>query len=289
MSATIIDGRAIAQALRNRIAAEAASLKAAHGIVPGIAVILVGDDPASAVYVAAKSKAVHEAGFKAFDTPYPADLSERALIERVRELNADSSVHGILVQMPLPAHIDPAHIISAIDPIKDVDGLHPINAGLLANGAFGASHGLVPCTPLGSLLLLREALVIGRSNLVGKPMAQLLLQENCTVTMAHSKTHDLKEHCRRADILVAAIGKAEAIRGDWIKPGSAVIDVGMNRKTMPDGKSKLVGDVHYAEAAEVADAITPVPGGVGPMTIACLMRNTLAAACLQSGLQQPDI
>jgi methylenetetrahydrofolate dehydrogenase (NADP+)/methenyltetrahydrofolate cyclohydrolase len=299
MTATIIDGRAIAQNLRNRIATETATLKARHGIVPGIAVILVGDDPASAVYVAAKSKAVHEAGFKAFDTPYPADLSERALIERVTELNADSSVHGILVQMPLPAHIDPARIISAIDPIKDVDGLHPINAGLLMSGAFGAAHGLVPCTPLGSLLLLREtlgtnlagkdALVIGRSTLVGKPMAQLLLQENCTVTMAHSKTRDLKEHCRRADILVAAIGRAEMIGGNWIKPGAAVIDVGMNRKTMSDGKSKLVGDVNFAEASAVAGAITPVPGGVGPMTIACLMRNTLTAAYLQAGLKQPDV
>ena len=299
MSAKIIDGRTLAAGLRARVAAEVTALKTRHGITPGIAVVLVGDDPASAVYVASKGKAVYEAGFTAFDRRYPATLTEQALIETLRELNAHSSVHGILVQMPLPAHIDPAAVIAAIDPAKDVDGLHPMNAGLLMMGETGASHGLVPCTPYGALLLIKEtlgdalagkeALVVGRSNLVGKPMAQLLLQANCTVTMAHSKTEDLQGLCRRADILIAALGQAEMIRGDWIKPGATVIDVGTNRRAAPGGKWKLVGDVNFAEASTVAGAITPVPGGVGPMTIACLMRNTVIATCLQAGLKQPEL
>jgi methylenetetrahydrofolate dehydrogenase (NADP+)/methenyltetrahydrofolate cyclohydrolase len=285
--------------LRARAAKAVEELKAKHGITPGIAVVLVGDDPASAVYVASKTKAVYEAGFAAFDRRYPATLSQSSLIDTLKELNAHSSVHGILVQMPLPEHIEPSRIIDAIDPVKDVDGLHPTNAGRLMMAEPGTAHGLVPCTPLGALMLLKdtlgetlagkEALVVGRSNLVGKPMAQLLLQENCTVTMAHSKSTDLEALCRRADILVAAVGRAEMIRGSWIKPGATVIDVGMNRKALEGGKTKLVGDVNFAEAAEVAGAITPVPGGVGPMTIACLIRNTVLAAYLQAGLPLPAL
>jgi methylenetetrahydrofolate dehydrogenase (NADP+)/methenyltetrahydrofolate cyclohydrolase len=299
MSAKLIDGKSFAAGLRARAAKAVEELKAKHGITPGIAVVLVGDDPASAVYVASKTKAVYEAGFAAFDRRYPATLSQSSLIDTLKELNAHSSVHGILVQMPLPEHIEPSRIIDAIDPVKDVDGLHPTNAGRLMMAEPGTAHGLVPCTPLGALMLLKdtlgetlagkEALVVGRSNLVGKPMAQLLLQENCTVTMAHSKSTDLEALCRRADILVAAVGRAEMIRGSWIKPGATVIDVGMNRKALEGGKTKLVGDVNFAEAAEVAGAITPVPGGVGPMTIACLIRNTVLAAYLQAGLPLPAL
>jgi len=299
MSARLLDGRAFSAELRARVAEEAARLKTRHGITPGVAVILVGDDPASAVYVAAKSKAVHEAGFRAFDHRYDAHLSLHALMEQIQSLNADSSVHGILVQMPLPAAIDPRRAIDAVDPLKDVDGLTNANFGRLMTGEYDAKRGLIACTPLGALMLIRhalagdlpgkEALVIGRSNLVGKPLAQLLLAENCTVTIAHSKTRDLPALARRADILVAAVGRPEIVRGDWIKPGAVVIDVGMNRKTLEQGKSKLVGDVAYEEAVGVAGAITPVPGGVGPMTIACLMRNTLIAAALQAGLPQPNI
>jgi methylenetetrahydrofolate dehydrogenase (NADP+) / methenyltetrahydrofolate cyclohydrolase len=299
MTARIIDGKASAARLRERVAAEAASLKAAHGIIPGVAVILVGDDPASAVYVAAKSKAVHEAGFRAFDHRFPRELSEHALIAQIESLNAESSVHGILVQMPLPAGMDAKRVVDAIDPLKDVDGLTPANFGRLMTGEFGMKCGLIACTPMGALMLIKEtvganiagkeALVIGRSNLVGKPMAQLLLTEDCTVTITHSKSYDLPLLARRADILVAAVGRAEMVKRDWIMPGAVVIDVGMNRKHLPDGKSKLVGDVAFEEAAEVAGAITPVPGGVGPMTIACLMRNTLIAAALQSGLAQPSL
>ncbi len=298
MSATIIDGKALAAALRARVAKAAARLKAQHGIVPGLAVVLVGDDPASTIYVKSKGAAAHEAGFHAFDIRHLASLSEKALLAQIAELNADAAVHGILVQMPLPKQIDSQRAIAAIDPLKDVDGLHPMNAGKLMSGAYGASHGLVACTPLGCLMLIKhvtgdiagaDAVVIGRSNLVGKPMAQLLLQENCTVTMAHSRTKDLAALCARADILVAAVGRAEMVRGNWIKLGAIVIDVGMNRLLLPDGKNKLVGDVAFAEASKKARAITPVPGGVGPMTIACLMRNTLVAAAMQAGLPPPEI
>ena len=299
MSARIIDGKASAAALRARVAAEAAGLKEAHRIAPTVAVVLVGDDPASALYVGAKEKAFKEAGFSARDLRFPAALSESALILEVERLNRDSSVHGILVQMPLPPHIEARRIIGAIQSGKDVDGLTPANAGRLMTGEFGLKRGLVACTPLGAMMLLKEtlgahltgldALVIGRSNLVGKPMAQLLLQENCTVTMAHSQTRDLSVRAARADILVSAVGRAELVRGDWIKRGATIIDAGMNRKVGSDGKSKLVGDVAFDEAVEVAGAITPVPGGVGPMTIACLMRNTLIAAALQAGLPFPEV
>jgi methylenetetrahydrofolate dehydrogenase (NADP+) / methenyltetrahydrofolate cyclohydrolase len=299
MSARIIDGKAFAARLAARVAAEAARLKSAHGITPGIAVVLVGDDPASAVYVAAKSRAVHEAGLSAFDHRYPASLSESGLIARVESLNADSSVHGILVQMPLPAGIDANRVIDAIDPLKDVDGLTAANAGRLSRGESGPRSGLVACTPLGALMLIEDAcggkiagkhaLVLGRSNLVGKPMAQLLLAANATVTVAHSHTRDAADLARRADILIAAVGKPEMVRGDWIKPGAVVIDVGTNRKVLADGSRRLVGDVAYDEALPIAGAITPVPGGVGPMTIACLMRNTLVAASLQAGLKQPEL
>jgi len=285
--------------LRARIAAEAVRLKEAHRIVPTVAVVLVGDDPASALYVATKEKAVKETGFAARDLRFPASSSESALILEVEKLNADPSVHGILVQMPLPPHIEPRRVIGAIHSGKDVDGLTPANAGRLLTGEFGLNRGLVACTPLGAMMLLKEtlgaqlsgldAVVIGRSTLVGKPMAQLLLQENCTVTMAHSQTRDLAARAARADILVSAVGRAELVKGDWIKRGAAVIDVGMNRKAGADGKSKLVGDVAFDEALEVAGAITPVPGGVGPMTIACLMRNTLIAASLQAGLPSRDV
>ena len=299
MSARVIDGKTIAAGLRAKVAAEAAKLAAEQDLVPGLAVVLVGTDPASAIYVTSKNNAAQEVGFKVFDMRHSEALSETALLAQVAALNANPTVHGILVQMPLPAGIDAAKVIAAIDPLKDVDGLTPANIGRLAIGEFNARRGLVACTPLGALMLIkdvldeslsgREAVVIGRSNQVGKPMAQLLLQENCTVTIAHSKTRDLPALCRRADVLVASTGIAEMVRGDWIKPGAVVIDVGVNRKTLPDGKTKLVGDVAFSEALETAGAITPVPGGVGPMTIACLMRNTLIAACLQAGLPQPEI
>ena len=299
MTARIIDGKAFAASLRARVASEAAALKTAHGITPGLAVVLVGEDPASAVYVKSKGKAAHDAGFHAFDIRLPATVSEAALLNQVAELNADASVHGILVQMPLPKHIDPQRIIAAIDPLKDVDGFHPLNAGRLLSGEYGLTKGLVACTPLGCMMLIKDvmgsdlsgqdAIVIGRSNIVGKPMGQLLLQENCTVTIAHSRTRDLAAATRRADIVVAAVGRAHMVRRDWLKPGATIIDVGMNRLTLSDGKTKLVGDVDYDEALQIAGAITPVPGGVGPMTIACLMRNTLAAAALQAGLPQPAI
>jgi methylenetetrahydrofolate dehydrogenase (NADP+)/methenyltetrahydrofolate cyclohydrolase len=298
MSAKLIDGKASAARLRARIAEEAKRLKAAHGITPVIAVVLVGDDPASAVYVAAKGKAVAEAGFIARDLRFPAFLNEADLIAEVANLNRDPSVHGILVQMPLPPQIEARHVINAIHPDKDVDGLSSANAGRLMLGEFGLSHGLVACTPLGAMMLIREtmgrniaganALVIGRSNLVGKPMGQLLLQENCTVTMAHSKTRDLQARAAEADILIAAAGRADLVRGSWIKKGATVIDIGTNRKEVEKGKFKLVGDVVFEEAVEVAGAITPVPGGAGPMTIACLMRNTLIAACLKHRLAEPD-
>ena len=289
--ARIIDGKACAEGLRGRIRGAVADL-ASRGVVPGLAVVLVGDDPASGVYVRSKKRLTVEAGMRSIDHALPADASEADLLAMVAALNADEAVDGILVQLPLPPQIDAAKVIAAIDPMKDVDGFHPINAGRLATGDPTA---LVPCTPLGSLMLLQsvlpdlagaEALVLGRSNIVGKPMAALLVAESCTVTVAHSRTRDLAEVCRRADVLVAAVGRPEMVRGDWIKPGATVIDVGINR-VMRDGAPRLVGDVAYEEAAAVAGAITPVPGGVGPMTIACLLANTLTAACRRRGLPAP--
>lgn len=291
MSADLIDGKSFAEGLRGRIAAEVAAL-AAQGHVPGLAVVLVGSDPASEVYVRNKAKQTAEVGMRSFEHKLSAQTSQAELLALVARLNADDAVDGILVQLPLPAHIDAQAVIEAIDPAKDVDGFHPVNAGRLATG----TGGLVPCTPLGSLMLLKsvrpdlaglEAVVVGRSNIVGKPMALLLLAESCTVTVAHSRTRDLPAICRRADILVAAVGRPEMIRGDWIKPGALVIDVGINRIEAPErgaGKSRLVGDVAFAEAREVAGSITPVPGGVGPMTIACLLANTLTAARRRRGL-----
>lgn len=281
MTATIIDGRAVAERLRERIAARTAEL-AQQGLVPGLAVVLVGDDPASQVYVGSKTKQAAAAGIKHFDHRLPATTDTAQLLELVRKLNAQSDVHGILVQLPLPSGVDSAAVLAAIDPDKDVDGFHAVNAGRLALG----QHATVPCTPLGCLILIRKvlptlagkrALVVGRSNIVGKPMAQLLLQNDCTVTIAHSRTRDLPQLCREAEILVAAIGRPKAIAGDWIRPGAVVIDVGINRVTV-DGKNKLVGDVDYEGALAHAGAITPVPGGVGPMTIACLLMNTVNAA-----------
>ena len=294
MTATIIDGKTIAAALRARIADDVARVKQAHGLTPGIAVVLVGEDPASNVYVRTKSKAVAEAGMRAFDHKLPADTREGDLLALIARLNADDAVSGILVQLPLPGQIDSQKVIAAIDPGKDVDGFHPVNVGRLASGL----PSLVPCTPFGCVLLAKtvhaslaglEAVVIGRSNIVGKPVAQLLLAENATVTIAHSKTRDLPAICRRADVLVAAIGRPEMVRGDWIKPGATVIDVGINRVPGEGDKPRLVGDVAFAEAASVAGAITPVPGGVGPMTIACLLLNTLRAACAQKGVAAPNI
>ncbi|MEA2984517.1 MAG: methylenetetrahydrofolate dehydrogenase / methenyltetrahydrofolate cyclohydrolase [Alphaproteobacteria bacterium] len=282
MTARIIDGKAIAAELRAKVATGVREL-AARGVVPGLAVVLVGDNLASEVYVRNKSKAVQEAGMRSFDERLPGAISEADLLAAVQRLNRDPQVHGILVQMPLPAGIDPLKIIAAVDPSKDVDGFHPLNVGKLKMGL----PGFVPCTPLGCILLAKsvhpsmtgmEAVVIGRSNIVGKPLAQLLLRENATVTMAHSKTRDIAAVCRRADLLFAAIGRPELIRGDWIKSGATVIDVGINRLAGEGGKPRLVGDVAFAEASKVAGAITPVPGGVGPMTIACLLANTLQAA-----------
>jgi len=275
----IIDGKAFATKLRAEIATEVATLP----YKPGLAVVLVGEDPASKVYVANKAKQTVEVGMRSFEYRLPADTTQEHLLALVRQLNDDPAVHGILVQLPLPKHLDTEAVIAAISPEKDVDGLTVVNAGRLASGA----EGLIPCTPLGCLLLLQDnipdmtglhAVVIGRSNLVGKPVAQLLLQQNCTVTMAHSKTRDLPGLCRTADILVAAVGRPEMVKGDWVKPGAVVIDVGINRVPAGEGKTKLVGDVAYDEAAPIAGKITPVPGGVGPMTIACLLRNTLTAA-----------
>ncbi|HEX3439119.1 MAG TPA: bifunctional methylenetetrahydrofolate dehydrogenase/methenyltetrahydrofolate cyclohydrolase FolD [Pseudolabrys sp.] len=294
MTAQIIDGKTIGAQLRGKIAGDVSRLNAAHGLTPGIAVVLVGADPASEVYVRTKSKAVAEAGMRAIDRKLPATASEAELLALVAALNKDPDVHGILVQLPLPKQIDAQKVIAAIDPDKDVDGFHPINVGRLASGL----PGLVPCTPLGCVILAKsvhpslaglEAVVVGRSNIVGKPVAQLLLAENATVTIAHSKTRDLPGLCRRADLLVAATGRAEMVRGTWIKPGATVIDVGINRVPGEGGKSRIVGDVAYAEALEVAGAVTPVPGGVGPMTIACLLLNTLRAAAAQNGLPAPNI
>jgi len=295
--ARLIDGRATAARVRADVARQVAALVARHGLTPGLAVVLVGDDPASDVYVRNKGKQTREAGMRSFETRLPASTSQADLLAHVARLNADKDVHGILVQLPLPRQIEELAIIDALAPEKDVDGFSLINTGLLA--ARGA--GMIPCTPLGCLLLLREyvgdlagrrALVVGRSNLVGKPLVQLLLRENCTVTIAHSRTRDLAEECRRAEILVAAIGRARMIKGEWIRPGATVIDVGINRISVPSpggARDRLVGDVDFDSAVGVAGAITPVPGGVGPMTIACLLRNTLIAACRQSGVAEPAV
>jgi methylenetetrahydrofolate dehydrogenase (NADP+) / methenyltetrahydrofolate cyclohydrolase len=296
--AVLIDGKAFAAGLRSRVATEVARLKAQHGLTPGLAVVLVGEDPASQVYVGSKARETVAAGMASFEHRLDAAASQQTLLAKVAELNADPAVHGILVQLPLPKQIDTQTVIAAIDPDKDVDGFHVINAGRLMTGGRGAEAPLVPCTPLGCLMLLKDrlgdlsglnAVVVGRSNIVGKPMAQLLLAESCTVTIAHSRTKDLPAVCRGADILVAAVGRPEMVKGDWVKPGATVIDVGINRVDAGGGKTRLVGDVAFAEAAVVAGAITPVPGGVGPMTIAVLLANTVTAACRQAGLAAPDL
>jgi methylenetetrahydrofolate dehydrogenase (NADP+)/methenyltetrahydrofolate cyclohydrolase len=291
MTATVIDGKAFAAKVRAEVAGHVARLKAEHGIVPGLAVVLVGADPASQVYVGAKGKSTVEVGMASFEHKLAADTSEAALLALIGRLNADPAVNGILVQLPLPKHLDSDLVINAIDPGKDVDGFHISNVGLLGTG----QKAMVPCTPLGCLMMLRDhhgslagmnAVVVGRSNIVGKPMAQLLLGDSCTVTIAHSRTKDLAAVCRGADILVAAVGRPEMITGDYVRPGATVIDVGINRIER-DGKAKLVGDVDYDSCAAVAGAITPVPGGVGPMTIACLLANTLTATCRAHGLKEP--
>ncbi|MCP8940540.1 bifunctional methylenetetrahydrofolate dehydrogenase/methenyltetrahydrofolate cyclohydrolase FolD [Alsobacter sp. SYSU M60028] len=297
MTATLIDGKAIAENLRARIGASVAALRAEHGDTPGLAVVLVGDNPASQVYVRSKARQTAEAGMRSIEHKLPAETTQEELLALVARLNADPQVDGILVQLPLPAQIDADRVIEAIDPAKDVDGFHPINAGRLATG----TGGLVPCTPLGCVTLLKsvrpdlaglEAVVVGRSNIVGKPMALLLIAESCTVTVAHSRTRDLAAVCRRADILVAAVGRPEMVKADWIKPGAIVIDVGINRVAAPElgeGKTRLVGDVDTKGAMATAGAITPVPGGVGPMTIACLLANTLTAACARRGWAAPAL
>ena len=294
MTAAVIDGKAFAANLRGEVGKLAAAFEQKAGRKAGLAVVLVGEDPASQVYVRSKHKATLEAGMQSFEHRLPAETSQQDLLDLVAALNADNSVDGILVQLPLPGHIDDKAVLAAIDPAKDVDGFHVVNAGKLAVG----EEALVPCTPLGSLMLLQDvlgdlsglhAVVIGRSNIVGKPMAQLLLQQSCTVTIAHSRTKDLPAIVRLADIVVAAVGRAEMVRGDWIRPGATVIDVGINRVPGAEqGKTKLVGDCAYDECAAVAGAITPVPGGVGPMTIACLLRNTLVAAHRRAGLSDPE-
>jgi methylenetetrahydrofolate dehydrogenase (NADP+)/methenyltetrahydrofolate cyclohydrolase len=285
--ARIIDGKAIADSVRREVAEGVAAFKSRHGGVPGLAVVLVGEDPASKVYVGTKAKQTVEVGMASFEHKLDAGVSEGELLALIGDLNRRRDVNGILVQLPLPKHIDAAKIIEAIDPAKDVDGFHPINAGRIATG----SGGLAPCTPTGCLILAKsvqpkldglDAVVIGRSNIVGKPMAQLLLNENCTVTVAHSRTRDLPAVVRRADLVIAAVGRAEMVRGSWLKPGSIVIDVGIQRVPGAAGKTRLVGDVAYQEAMEVAAAVTPVPGGVGPMTVACLLQNTLKAAQVQN-------
>ena len=293
--ALLIDGKAVAARVVQETAAAARDLLTARGVKPGLAVVLVGEDPASQVYVRSKGKAAESCGFHSVQHTLPTSTSEAALIDLIGKLNADPAIHGILVQLPLPGQIDASRVLETISPAKDVDGFHPVNAGLLAIGE--TQRALVPCTPAGSMILLREAardlglqlagleaVVVGRSNIVGKPMAQVLLAESCTVTIAHSRTRDLAATVGRADIVVAAVGKPEMLRGEWIKPGAIVIDVGIGRVAGPEGKARLVGDVAFAEAAQVARAITPVPGGVGPMTVACLLRNTLLAAQAQAGV-----
>jgi len=296
MTATRIDGKAFAEGVRARVGDAVAVLKDKHGLTPGLAVVLVGEDPASQVYVGSKAKQTAEAGMASFKHELPADTPQDELVELVQSLNVDPSVHGILVQMPLPDHMDEAEVVNTIDPEKDVDGLTSVSAGRLVLG----QDGLVPCTPTGTVMMAKDvrgdltglhALVIGRSILVGKPVAQLLLAENCTVTMAHSRTKDLPGLCRQADIIVAAVGRPQMVKGDWVKPGALVLDVGINRIPAPErgeGKTRLVGDVDYDEAVEVAGAITPVPGGIGPMTVACLLRNTVVAACRQADVGVPS-
>ena len=295
MTATVIDGKAIAAETRAQVAVEVARLSRDHGVVPGLAVVLVGNNPASEVYVGSKKKMTVEAGMKSFDHHLPEQVSEAELLALIARLNADPAVNGILVQLPLPQQIDAQKVLNAIDPGKDVDGFHPLNAGRLATGL----PALVPCTPLGCIILAKsvrpslaglDAVVVGRSNIVGKPLAALLIGESATVTVAHSKTRDLPEVCRRADLLFAAVGRAEMVKGDWVKPGATVIDVGINRvPSATPGKTRIIGDVDYAGAAERAGAITPVPGGVGPMTIACLLVNTVRAACAAHGLPAPAV
>jgi len=294
MPAAIIDGKAIAADLRQRVAAEAARVRRDHGLVPGLAVVLVGNDPASEVYVRSKARQTEAAGMASFEHRLAADTAQADLLALIARLNADPAVHGILVQLPLPAGLDAQAVINVIDPAKDVDGLHPINAGRLATGL----PALTPCTPLGCIILTKtvrsslaglDAVVIGRSNLVGRPLVQLLLNENATVTIAHSRTRDLAAICARADLVYAAVGRPEMVKGGWIKPGATVIDVGINRLPGTDGKSRLVGDVAFDEARAVAGAITPVPGGVGQMTVACLLVNTLRAACAIKGLPAPAV
>jgi methylenetetrahydrofolate dehydrogenase (NADP+) / methenyltetrahydrofolate cyclohydrolase len=294
--AKIIDGKEFAQTVRSRVAKQVQVLKDSHNITPGLAVVLVGEDPASQVYVRNKVKQTEECGMKSLEYRREPDISEQELLTLVQSLNVNPEVHGILVQLPIPKHISEEKIIAAIAPEKDVDGFHVINTGLLATGS---KEAMVPCTPLGCLMMLKDhfggdlsgkrAVVVGRSNIVGKPMGALLLNESCTVTTVHSRTVDLEDECRRADILVAAVGRPQMIKGDWIKPGACVIDVGINRIETEDGKTRLVGDVDFASCVEVAGAITPVPGGVGPMTIACLLANTVTAACRQNKIDEPSV
>ncbi|MEN5114384.1 bifunctional methylenetetrahydrofolate dehydrogenase/methenyltetrahydrofolate cyclohydrolase FolD [Brevundimonas diminuta] len=298
--ASLIDGKAFSQTLVERVAAAAARLESAHGVKPGLAVVIVGEDPASQLYVRNKGETTLKAGMRSDTHRLPAETPQEDLLALIAQLNADAGIHGVLVQLPLPKHIDSAAVLDAISPDKDVDGFHVVNAGRLAVGL----PGMIPCTPLGSLMLLKDqlgdlsglnAVIVGRSNIVGKPMAQLLLGESCTVTIAHSRTRDLPALCRTADILVAAVGRPEMIKGDWIKPGATVIDVGINRVPSRDpvkaaeGKTRVVGDVDFNEAVEVAGRITPVPGGVGPMTIACLLANTYTAACRTAGVEPEDL
>ena len=293
MTAEIIDGKAFAATVREKVAGHVARLKEEHGITPGLAVVLVGEDPASQVYVRSKGKQTVEVGMNSYEHKLDADTSEADLLALIDQLNNDPAVHGILVQLPLPDHLNSDLVINSIDPAKDVDGFHISNVGLLGTG----QKSMVPCTPLGCLMMLRDhhgslsglnAVVLGRSNIVGKPMAQLLLGDSCTVTIAHSRTKDLPEVVRGADIVVAAVGRPQMVPGDWIKPGATVIDVGINRIEKPEGGTRLVGDVDFASASAVAGAITPVPGGVGPMTIACLLANTLTACCRANALAEPD-
>ena len=296
MGAKIIDGREFAAEVRGKVKNHVTRLASEHGIAPGLAVVLVGEDPASEVYVRSKGKATVEAGMKSVEHKLAADTSERELLALVDQLNNDSSIHGILVQLPLPEHLNEDLVVNAIDPAKDVDGFHISNVGLLGTGR----KSMVPCTPLGCLMMLRDhhgslsgldAVIIGRSNIVGRPMAQLLIGDSCTVTVAHSRTRNLPEVVRRADVVVAAVGRPAMVQGDWIKPGATVIDVGINRVEAPEkgeGKTRLVGDVDFERASRAAGAITPVPGGVGPMTIACLLANTLTACCRSKGLPEPD-
>ncbi|MEO1555996.1 MAG: bifunctional methylenetetrahydrofolate dehydrogenase/methenyltetrahydrofolate cyclohydrolase FolD [Pseudomonadota bacterium] len=296
MDATIIDGKAFAATVRGKVAEHVTALKSAHGITPGLAVVLVGEDPASQVYVRSKGKMTVEVGMNSIEHKLDVDTSEADLLALIADLNSDPSIHGILVQLPLPKHLNEDLVINSIDPAKDVDGFHISNVGLLGTG----QKSMVPCTPLGCLMMLRDhhgslsglnAVVVGRSNIVGKPMAQLLLGDSCTVTIAHSRTKDIQDVTRRADIVVAAVGRPEMVTGEWIKPGATVIDVGINRIDAPEkgeGKTRLVGDCHFESCASVAGAITPVPGGVGPMTIACLLANTVTACCRANGLPEPE-